>query len=80
MEADYRWSVRASRRLKSLRVSCSRPIVSFRLQLTGTPITNGVEDLFGQFRFLRTPKFHDWEEFKCISLAFKWTAGSTTRS
>lgn len=35
--------------------------------LTGTPLTNGLNDVYGLFRFIQHRPFGDWEKFKQIT-------------
>lgn len=55
MTVDESTSIKNPGKIRSKRVCDLGGLAEYRLILTGTPITQGIEDLFGQFKFL------DWK-------------------
>ena len=52
MIVDESSGIKNSTKIRSQRISDIGGICKYRAILTGTPITQGIEDLFGQFKFL----------------------------
>jgi len=52
MVVDESSGIKNSTKIRSKRISDIGGICKYRAILTGTPITQGIEDLFGQFKFL----------------------------
>ena len=52
MAVDESSGIKNSTKIRSKRISDIGGLCKYRAILTGTPITQGIEDLFGQFKFL----------------------------
>lgn len=63
LDEAHRIRNRGSKQSRFAHVLATKPHIQVRLALTGTPITNGLQDVWSIYRFLDPYRFARWQEF-----------------
>lgn len=63
LDEAHRIKHRATRQARFAHILGDRPGVRVKLALTGTPITNGIEDAWSVYRFVEPALFGTWPQF-----------------
>lgn len=70
LDEAHRIRNRGSRQARFAHVLATKPSVRVRLALSGTPVTNGIQDVWSLYRFIDPTLFANWQQFAARYILF----------